>query len=164
MWQDATSDDQRCPRTQLSIKMAHDKTPWAIFNSPDKSIGRTFRAVFVLPLARRGEKIGKRKPSRTYRNPLFVAREWKKMLESGEYASQSDLARKVGASRARVNQMLRLLKLPREIQDSVIQMGDPLSCRKITERELRDMLAFSQPEEKEGAPNLGNRFCPPQTI
>ena len=83
------------------------------------------------------------KPIRTYRNPIFLAREWKKMLQSGECASQTDLARKLGVSRARVNQMLRLLKLPPDIQQSVIKMGDPLSSRKITERKLRTLLASS---------------------
>ena len=83
------------------------------------------------------------KPIRTYRNPVFLAREWKKMLESGEYVSQSDLARKVGVSRARVNQMLRLLKLPPEILESINRMGDPLTSRKITERNLRALLVSS---------------------
>ena len=83
---------------------------------------------------------------RTYRNPVLLARAWEKMLQSGEYASQTALARKLGVSRARVNQMLRLLKLPREIQETVIRMGDPLPSRKITERKLRDLL--TSPEEE----------------
>ena len=33
-------------------------------------------------------------PIRNYRNPLFLAREWKKALDSGEYASQTALALK----------------------------------------------------------------------
>ena len=63
------------------------------------------------------------------------------MLESGEYASQTALARQLGVSRERVNQYLRLLKLPPEIQKSVIRMGDPLPSRKITERKLRAVLS-----------------------
>jgi diketogulonate reductase-like aldo/keto reductase len=100
--------------------------------------------VFQLIILPHGRKPTKPKPARAYRNPIFLAQEWKKMLESGEYASQSDLARKVGVSRARVNQMLRLLKLPREIQYSVIQMGDPLLCPKITERKLRNLLTSQE--------------------
>lgn len=61
------------------------------------------------------------------------------MLHSGEYASQTDLARKIGVSRARVNQMLRLLKLPPSIQETVLQMGDPLTSLEITERKLRSL-------------------------
>jgi hypothetical protein len=55
-------------------------------NSPNKSIGRTFRAVFVLTPELRGEKVTKCKSPRTYRNPPFLALEWKKMIESGDYA------------------------------------------------------------------------------
>ena len=68
------------------------------------------------------------------------------MLDSGEYTSQAALARYLGISRARVNQMLRLLKLPPKIQESVIRMGDPLPSRKITERRLRTLLSSTQVE------------------
>lgn len=59
-----------------------------------------------------------------------------------------DLARKVGVPRARVNQMLRLLKLTPEIQTSVIRLGDFLSCGKITERKLRSIVNL--PIKKQG--------------
>ena len=49
-----------------------------------------------------------------------------------------------GVSRARVNQLLRLLKLPK----SVIRMGDPLISRAITEHKLRALLTSPQPEQK----------------
>ncbi len=91
-------------------------------------------------------RMGRIKPIRTYRNPIFLAREWQKALASGEYASQTALARQVGVSRARVNQMLRLLKLPQEIQEPVVLMGDSLPFRKTTERKLRSLLASSQLE------------------
>jgi len=68
------------------------------------------------------------------------------MLESGDYASQTELARYLGISRARVNQMLRLMKLPPKIQESVIRMGDPLPSRKITEHRLRTLLSSTQVE------------------
>jgi hypothetical protein len=32
-------------------------------------------------------RMGRIKPIRTYRNPVFLAWEWKRMLESGEYTS-----------------------------------------------------------------------------
>jgi len=35
------------------------------------------------------------------RNPIIVAREWKEGIETGEYASQADLARKKGISKSR---------------------------------------------------------------
>lgn len=109
-------------------------------SSPYRSIDRTFRAVFRLVVLPNGRKPPKSKPKRTYRNPVLLALEWKRMLDSGKYASQTALARKVGVSRARVNQMLRLLKLPPEVQETVARMGDPLTSRKITERKLRSLL------------------------
>jgi len=117
-------------------------------NSPDKSIGRTFRVVFDLPPARRGEKAAKRKPSRTYRNPVFLAREWKKMLESGEYASQADLARDLGVSRVRVTQILRLLRLAPEVLENVTGLGDPLTSPTVTERKIRPIVNL-QAEKQE---------------
>ena len=117
-------------------------------NSPDKSIGRTFRVVFDLPPARRGEKAAKRKPSRTYRNPVFLAREWKKMLESGEYASQADLARDLGVSRVRVTQILRLLRLAPEVLENVTGLGDPLISPTVTERKIRPIVNL-QAEKQE---------------
>ena len=62
-------------------------------------------------------------------------------ISTGDYPSQTALARDLGVSRARVNQLLRLLKLTPEVVESVIRMGDPLSSRKITERKLRSCLA-----------------------
>jgi len=85
--------------------------------------------------------MGKIRPVPTYRKPIFLAREWKKMLDSGEYASQAVLARKLGGSRARVNQMLRLLKLPPDIQESAVRRGNSLPSREITERRLRALLS-----------------------
>jgi hypothetical protein len=46
---------------------------------------------------------------------------------------------------ARISQFLRLLKLPQDIQQSVIRMGDPLPSRAITERKLRNLLFSSGP-------------------
>jgi len=86
------------------------------------------------------------KPIKTYPNPLLLALHYKHLLETPEIGSQPELARKVGVSRARINQILRLLKLAPDIQQSVIRMGDPLPSRKATEHKLRALLAFPQPK------------------
>lgn len=70
------------------------------------------------------------------------------MLESGKYAHQTALARKVGVSPARVSQVLRLLKLPPEVQDSAIRLGDPLPSRKITEQKLRHVVMLPGKTQK----------------
>ena len=82
---------------------------------------------------------------KTYPNPLILALEYKRLLDTPGGGSQTTLARKVGVSRARISQFLRLLKLPPDIQQSVIRMGDPLPSQKITERKLRALLVLPQP-------------------
>ena len=75
-----------------------------------------------------------------YRNPIFLARQWQKDLNEGKYSSQADLARKVGVSRARVTQVMNLLKLPGEIIEKLVNLGDPLTKPIATEHSLRPFL------------------------
>jgi hypothetical protein len=80
------------------------------------------------------------KPStlkKTYRNPIFLAREYKKMIDSGEVKNQAELATLKGISRARVTQILNLLKLNKSIIDNLEEIGDPMNRKVISERELR---------------------------
>jgi hypothetical protein len=65
----------------------------------------------------------------------------------GEYASQADLARKKGISRARVTQILNLLKLDAEVQEMVVRLGDPLPLGSLTERKLRRIVGLSRAEQ-----------------
>lgn len=78
-------------------------------------------------------KIGKRR----YRNPIYLAKEWRQALDNGEYASPAALARKLKVSRARVTQILNLLKLPEIVIEKVSAIGDPLPSPLVTERSLR---------------------------
>jgi hypothetical protein len=77
-----------------------------------------------------------------------LAREWKKALDRGEYKSQADLARKKGISRARVTQILNLLKLDTKVQETVVRLGDPLPLGTTTERKLRGLSELSAPEQR----------------
>jgi len=88
------------------------------------------------------------KPLRTYRNPVFLAREWRKALESGEYASQTALALKLGVSRVRVTQVLNLLRLSASTIDRIASLGDPLSSPIVTERKLRPLVSLTEAEQK----------------
>jgi hypothetical protein len=85
------------------------------------------------------------KSVRTFRNPLILALKYKSLLDTPGIGSRTALSRKIGVSRARISQFLRLLRLPPDIQQSVIRMGDPLPIRNITERKLRALLASTQP-------------------
>ena len=50
--------------------------------------------------------------------------EWQALLESGEASSQAAIARREGISRARVTQVMGLLRLAPEIQERVLSLPD----------------------------------------
>ena len=77
------------------------------------------------------------KVTSVYRNPIYLAKEYKEMIDSGEVKNQAELARKLGISRARVTQILNLLKLKPQIIQELEKLGDPLKSRIITERRFR---------------------------
>ena len=104
--------------------------------------------MFRLEVLPNGRKPGKSRSKRTYRNPVILAREWKKMLESGKYASQTALARKLGVSRVRVTQVLNLLKLTPEVIEKIAGLGDPLASPVVTERRLRPLVNLPRAEQR----------------
>ena len=65
--------------------------------------------------------------------------EWQALLESGEASSQAAIARREGISRARVTQVMGLLRLAPEIQERVLSLPDLVRRPAITERALRPM-------------------------
>lgn len=62
------------------------------------------------------------------------------MLSSGTRVTRADLARKLGVSRARVTQVLRLLDLAPEILETIALLGDPLPSPVVTERAPRSLV------------------------
>ena len=88
--------------------------------SPDWNIDRTFISKFYFQTAVKKSFI----PKKTYRNPIYLAKEYKKMIDSGDAKNQAELARIKGISRARVTQVLNLLKLDKRIIDNFVQIGD----------------------------------------
>jgi len=79
--------------------------------SPGWNIDRTFKYQFYF-------KTSVKKSStriKTYRNSIYLVKEYKKIIESGKAKNQVELARIKGISRARVTQILNLLKLDRSI-------------------------------------------------
>jgi biotin operon repressor len=69
------------------------------------------------------------------------------MIDSGEVKSEADLARRLGISRVRVNQIVSVLKLDEQVIEMVEQLGNPMKSRIITERQLRHHL--KEPPEKQ---------------
>jgi hypothetical protein len=83
-------------------------------------------------------KIGKRQ----YRNPIYLAREWRQVLDDGEYPSLAVLARHLKISRARVTQIMNLLRLSPGVLEMISSLGDPLRSPIVVERKLRPLLGL----------------------
>jgi hypothetical protein len=78
-----------------------------------------------------------------------MAQEWQQALHNGAYSSAADLARKLGISRARVTQVLHLLKLEPDVLNAIAAFGDPLHSRSITQRMLRSIVHHSAEEQRQ---------------
>lgn len=115
-----------------------------LYGSPDCSMDRTFTSTFRFP--HRVKKTNQ--IIRIYRNPIYLVREYKQMIDNGQVKNQSGLARKLGISRVRICQILNLLKLDSLIIQELEKFGDPLKSKIITERMLRPYINKSYQDQK----------------
>ena len=60
------------------------------------------------------------------------------MLDEGKVRSLSEIARIEGLTRARVTQIMNLLKLPAEVKEFLTGLQDPAKIRRYSERRLRN--------------------------
>ena len=65
-------------------------------------------------------KVKKKSPPGPH--PLHIAKKFQKLLETGSVNNQGGLARQKGMSRARVTQIMNLLKLPGKIRTELVEM------------------------------------------
>jgi len=75
---------------------------------------------------------------------IHKAVRWKGMLDNGSVNSMSEIARSEGLTRARVTQIMNLLKLPAEMQVFLLGLEDAKQVRKYSERKLRDQYGQDQ--------------------
>jgi len=68
---------------------------------------------------------------------LRKAIEWQTLLESGKIPNQAEIARREGVTRARVTQVLGMLRLAPEIQQYVLSMPSAVRRSQVSERVLR---------------------------
>ncbi len=115
--------------------------------SPRASIDRTFRLVLDAPQLILPRTV-KKKTQRLSPNPITRALQWSEALREGRYSSPSDLARELHCSRARVSQVLRLLRLDPEVIDTLLALGDPLPGRTVNEHALRALVDLSAREQR----------------
>jgi hypothetical protein len=104
--------------------------------------------VFDFPGANKESRRKPPKPKKFYRNPIFLAREWHEKLANEGCSSRADLARKLGVSRARVTQILKLLRIDTEVLKTISVLGDPLPSPIITERNLPPLVDLPKAEQR----------------
>ena len=92
--------------------------------------------LFVLPKL----EVASKEP-RMLRNPVLVAREWAGLIESGQVRSAARLAADLGLSRARVTQVLNLLKLPLETLEPLERLGEWIPLGEGNTTQLRHLAA-----------------------
>ena len=110
------------------------------FGSPNDPFTEHFYVLkkFIIDQRNKGHSpfifigIPPRIPPPKYPNPIKTVLQYSQMLDDGQAQTQADLARLLGISRAKVTQMLNVLKLAEEIQDSVegdrMALGQPDSA------------------------------------
>ena len=69
--------------------------------------------------------------------------EWQALLKSGEIANQAGIAKREGVTRARVTQIMGMLRLGPEIQEQILSMPDAVHRPPITERMLRPIATIT---------------------
>ena len=60
------------------------------------------------------------------------------MLGDGSVLSMSEIAWIEGLAKARVTQIMNLLKLPADLKEFLVKLDDPNEIRKFSERKLRN--------------------------
>lgn len=101
------------------------------------------RAVSTVPPVRQNPK-----PAREPKPPRVVellrkAIEWKALIESGKIATQAEIARKEGITRARVTPIMSMLRLTPEIQEQIRALPDTFGPSTVSERKLRPIGAIA---------------------
>jgi hypothetical protein len=67
---------------------------------------------------------------------IVLAFQIEQAVKEGRARDYADVARQIGMTRARVSQIMRLLRLPTNLLESVL-LADPKQFAKLTERQLR---------------------------
>jgi len=62
------------------------------------------------------------------------------MLDEGEVSSLAQIAKFEGLTRARVTQIMNLLKLPNDVKKFLVSLKDPIEIQRHSERRLRKHL------------------------
>jgi hypothetical protein len=83
-----------------------------------------------------------------YESPLMEARRYRNLLNDPLINNQSDIARDLGITRARVSQVISLLKLAPEIQKTLLGFKNQKMIRFFSEYRLRPLLSIMDPSKQ----------------
>jgi hypothetical protein len=84
-----------------------------------------------------------------WKNPIFEGQKYLTYLESNPDFKYKDIAKKFKVSRARVSQMIALVrKLPKEILDYFYKENNSEELKYLTERKLRPLTLLKSDSEK----------------
>ena len=125
--------------------------PKAFFE--ESNVGKLTRRVHADRVVSAVLPQGKPRPPKDPKTPRVVellrkAIEWRELLESGEAANQAEIARREGITRARVTQVMGMLRLAPEIQEHVLSMPDMVRRPALTERRLRPIVQIEECKEQ----------------
>jgi hypothetical protein len=71
---------------------------------------------------------------------IHKAVHWQEMLDDRTVTSLAQIAKIEGLTRARVTQIMNLLKLPARLKELLINLQNPVEIRRYSERTLRKIL------------------------
>ena len=86
------------------------------------------------------------------------APEWQALLESGEACNQADIARREGITRARVTQIMGMLRLAPEIRQHILALPDMVRWPAITEGAQRPIAQLKATDQKARFQELVSRL------
>ena len=79
-------------------------------------------------------------------HPFLLAQSWRQQMEDDTKLNRARIAARDGISRARVTQVMNLLRLPAEIQAGLLRPHAPLEIHSFSERSLRVLVSFGDEE------------------
>ncbi len=97
------------------------------------------RVVSAVPPPRGKPKLPREPKTPRVAELLRKAIAWRALLESGEASNQAAIARSEGITRARVTQVLGMLRLAPAIQQHILSMPETVGRPTISERALRSI-------------------------
>jgi DNA invertase Pin-like site-specific DNA recombinase len=96
---------------------------------------------------RRREQSHGPSPAASAVRTIVLAYQIEQAVRDGRARDYADVAKQIGMTRARVSQITRLLRLPAALLETLL-LADPVHCPRLTERQLRPLVAASPSTEQ----------------